>query len=477
MEYNISKGINIYEYTVSELNKAIQGTLEGKFENIRVRGEISGLNKAGSGHVYLSLKDDDSIISAVIWSSKINRLNFNPEDGMEVLVDGNIKTWAPASKYQIVINNIELAGEGALLKLIEDRKKKFFQEGLFESIHKKKLPYIPKCIGVITSGSGAAFRDILTILRNRFPISILLFPVLVQGKGAAEQIANAIRTINQVDSNIKYFKKINFTYPDLLIVGRGGGSLEDLMAFNEEIVVREIFNSRIPIISAVGHEIDNTLADLVADVRAPTPTAAAEIAVPEKMVLLEDLNTLENRFIKVINKFAETLKERLNAFSLSPPYMLFENKSLGVREKFNKIQFNTSQLILNLENKLQKRILIITNISNRVAAEMVKLNSIYKYISSSINGIKRNKEISVNNIPKVLDKKIYYNFDVQKMSFSGVVGRLESLSYENVLKRGFAMVEDENFKLVKSVKELKIDSDINIKFKDGKVKAKVKKKI
>ena len=203
MEYSSTTGINIHEYTVSELNKAIQGTLEGKFENIRVRGEISGLNKAASGHVYLSLKDNDSIISAVIWSSKINQFNFIPEDGMEVLVDGNIITWAPASKYQIIINNVELAGEGVLLKLVEDRKRKLQQEGLFDVSFKNKLHYIPNCIGIITSETGAAFRDIIKILRNRFPISILLYPVLVQGKGAAEEIykyyANSVVLIGNRD--------------------------------------------------------------------------------------------------------------------------------------------------------------------------------------------------------------------------------------------------------------------------------------
>ncbi len=475
MEYSSTIGINIHEYTVSELNKAIQGTLEGKFENIRVRGEISGLNKAASGHVYLSLKDNDSIISAVIWSSKINQFNFIPEDGMEVLVDGNIKTWAPASKYQIIINNVELAGEGALLKLVEDRKRKLQQEGLFDVSFKNKLPYIPNCIGIITSETGAAFRDILKILRDRFPISILLYPVLVQGKGAAEEISNAIKKINEIDKNYKYFKKVNFSYPDLLIVGRGGGSLEDLMAFNEEILVRAIFDSKIPIISAVGHEIDNTLADLVADARAPTPTAAAEMAVPEKMVLLNDISNLDNRLLNVVKKHILMIKDKLKALSISPPYMLFENKSFGVTDKFNKIQINILKLIKNLENKLQKRPIFISDIINKINNENIKLNSIYKYILINIKGIRSKKELSTLNIPKDFEKKIISNLNIKRMSLHVIAGKLESLSYENVLNRGFAMIEDRNNKLIKSITELKENSEINIQLRDGKVRAEVKK--
>ena len=475
MEYDISETPNVYEFTVSELNKAIQGTLEGKFENIRVRGEISDLKKHANGHIFFSLKDNESLILATIWRSTVYKINFEPEDGIEVIVDGNVKTWASASKYQIVINNIEIAGEGALLKLIEDRKKKLSKEGLFDEYHKKKLPYIPRCVAIITSGSGAAFRDIIKILRERFPINILLYPVLVQGKGAPEQIANAINKINTLDGNEKIFIEKNIILPDLLIVGRGGGSLEDLMAFNEEILVRAIFNSKIPIISAVGHEIDNTLADLVADARAPTPTAAAEMAVPEKMVLLNDISNLENRLLNVVKKHILMIRDKVKALSISPPYMLFENKSFGVTDKFNKIQLNILKLISNLENKLQKRPIFISDIINRINNENIKLNSIYKYILTKISGIRSNKEFSTLNIPKAFEKRIISNLNIKRMSFHIVAGKLESLSYENTLNRGFAMIEDKNNKLIKSITELKENSEINIKLRDGKVRAEVKK--
>jgi len=297
---------------------------------------------------------------------------------------------------------------------------------------------------------------------------------LVQGKGAAEEISNAIKKINEIDKNYKYFKKIRFAYPDLLIVGRGGGSLEDLMAFNEEILVRSIFNSKIPIISAVGHEIDNTLADLVADARAPTPTAAAEMAVPEKMMLLNDISNLDNRLLNVVKKHILMIKDKLNLLSISPPYMLFENKSFGVTDKFNKIQLNVLKLIANLENKLQKRPIFISDIINRINNENTKLNSIYKYILTNIKGIRSNKELSTLNIPKTFEKRIISNLNIKKMSFHAVAGKLESLSYENILNRGFAMIEDKNNKLIKSITELKENSEINIKLRDGKVRAEVK---
>ena len=473
MEHDITKIINMHEFTVSELNKAIQGTLEGKFENIRVRGEISGLSKASSGHIYFSLKDNESLISAVIWRAISNKITFDPEDGMEVIIDGNIKTWAPASRYQIVVNNIEIAGEGALLKVIEDRKKKLSKEGLFDEYHKKELPYIPKCIGVITSGTGAAFRDIIKILRERFPINILLYPVLVQGKGAPEQIANAINKINKFDDGDKTIMEKNILIPDLLIVGRGGGSLEDLMAFNEEIVVRAIFDSEIPIISAVGHEIDTTLCDLVADCRAPTPTAAAEMAVPEKISLQNDINNLEGRLISETRKYLTLLKEKIENFSPSAPYMLFENKNLILKDKSNNLKNYILQKINNIKNDLDKKNILISSITSDLDKENIKLDSILQKIISNLKNVLTARELSIKTIPDVLHKKIKHSLELNRMSYLGPSGKLESLSYTNILKRGFAIVEDDNNKLIRSIKDIRKNSDININFKDGAIKAKV----
>ena len=285
MDYKNTYESNIKEYTVTELSNALKKTLEVNFDIIHLRGEVSGLTTASSGHVYLSLKDkNNSLIDGIIWKGQANRINFKLEDGMEVLVIGRLSTYAPRSKYNIIINSIEIAGEGALLKLIEERRRLFAEEGLFNEEYKKPLPFIPEVIGIVTTDSGAAFDDIIVRIRKRFPVKILFYPVSVQGPEAAGQISKAIKSIN----NLPQLNK-SIQVPDILIVGRGGGSLEDLMAFNEEEVVRAIFESEIPVISAVGHEIDTTLADLVADCRAPTPSAGAEMAVKDGEVLKDQL--------------------------------------------------------------------------------------------------------------------------------------------------------------------------------------------
>ncbi|MEQ8194724.1 MAG: exodeoxyribonuclease VII large subunit, partial [Rhodospirillales bacterium] len=260
---------NLPVLSVSELSQALKREVEETFSYVRVRGEISGFKRAASGHVYLALKDENAVLDGVCWRGTAGKLAIQPEDGMEVIAIGRLTTYPARSKYQIVIDQMELAGEGALLKLLEERRKKLAAEGLFAEERKQELPYLPGIIGIVTSPTGAVIRDILHRLSDRFPRRVLLWPVLVQGKGAAEQIAAAIHGFNA-------FKKDdpNAPRPDLIIVARGGGSLEDLWAFNEEIVVRAAAASAIPLISAVGHETDTTLIDYASDRRAPTPTAA-----------------------------------------------------------------------------------------------------------------------------------------------------------------------------------------------------------
>ena len=265
---------NLPEHSVSELSEAIKRTLEGRFERVRVRGEISGFKRAASGHLYMALKDENAVLDAVCWRGLAGRLTVAPEDGLEVVATGRITSYPGRSKYQIVIESLELAGEGALLKLLEERRKKLAAEGLFDPERKRPPPFLPTVIGVVTSPTGAVIRDILHRLSDRFPRRVLVWPVLVQGKGAAEQVAAAIEGFNRLEPDGPVPR------PDLIIVARGGGSLEDLWAFNEEVVVRAAAGSRIPLISAVGHETDTTLIDHAADLRAPTPTAAAEMAVP-----------------------------------------------------------------------------------------------------------------------------------------------------------------------------------------------------
>src|ERR1700749_3632509 len=282
--------INAPEYTVSELSSALRRTVEDSYGHVRVRGEISGFRGAhSSGHCYFALKDENAKIDAVIWKGVHYRMRFKPQEGLEVIATGKLTTYPGSSKYQIVIESLEPAGIGALMALMEERKKKLAAEGLFDEARKQLLPWLPEVIGVVTSPTGAVIRDILHRLEDRFPRRVLVWPVKVQGDGSAEQVAAAIRGFNALPEGGRIPR------PDVLIVARGGGSLEDLWSFNEEVVVRAAAESMIPLISAVGHETDITLIDFVSDKRAPTPTAAAEMAVPVRSELLARDDSLAPR--------------------------------------------------------------------------------------------------------------------------------------------------------------------------------------
>src|SRR5499427_9124536 len=282
--------LNIREWTVSELSAALRRTVEDAYGYVRVRGEISGYRGPhSSGHCYFALMDESARIDAVIWRGTFGRIRFKPEEGLEVIATGRLTTYPGKSSYQIVIDRLEPAGVGALMALLEERKRKLAAEGLFDAARKQLLPYLPDVIGVVTSPTGAVIRDILHRLADRFPRHVLVWPVRVQGEGSAEQVASAIRGFNALPEGGRIPR------PDVLIVARGGGSLEDLWSFNEEIVVRAASDSMIPLIAAVGHETDVTLIDFAADRRAPTPTAAAEMAVPVRAELALDLESLERR--------------------------------------------------------------------------------------------------------------------------------------------------------------------------------------
>ena len=265
---------NLPEFTVSELSGAVKRTIEGAFDRVRVRGEIGRVTQAGSGHMYLSMKEENAVLYCVCCKATVSRLAHRPEQGLEIIATGRLTTYPGRSSYQLVIEHIEPAGVGALMALLEARRKALAAEGLFDEERKKPIPYLPSVIGVITSPTGAVIRDIMHRLRDRFPRHVLLWPVVVKGEAAAGQVAAAIRGFNALPPDGPV------PSPDLLIVARGGGSIEDLWAFNEEIVVRAVAESTIPLISAIGHETDTTLIDFVSDRRAPTPTAAAEMAVP-----------------------------------------------------------------------------------------------------------------------------------------------------------------------------------------------------
>ncbi len=300
-----SAGDNAAPLSITEISAILKRTVEDRFGFVRLKGELSGVKRAASGHFYCALKDEGAVIDGVMWKGSAARLSFLPEDGIEVIATGKLTTYPGRSKYQIVIDRMEIAGEGALLALLAKTRARLDAEGLFDGANKRALPFLPRVIGVVTSPTGAVIRDILHRLADRFPTHVLVWPVLVQGQGAAEQIAAAVRGFSGLPADGPIPR------PDLVIVARGGGSVEDLWAFNEEVVVRAIADCSIPIISAVGHETDTTLADFAADMRAPTPTAAAEMAVPVREELRGQLAELGMRKRRAVVRPLQLGRERL----------------------------------------------------------------------------------------------------------------------------------------------------------------------
>ncbi len=303
-------GDNSQALSVSELSNRLKRHVEDGFGRVRIRGEISGWKRVASGHCYLALKDDKAMIDGVLWKGSAAALAFAPEDGIEVIATGKLTTYPGRSKYQIVIDTMELAGAGAMFALLEKLKAKLAAEGLFEIARKRPLPFLPRTIGVVTSPTGAVIRDIIHRLSDRFPVRVIVWPVLVQGPGAAAAIASAVEGFSALSGPDR---------PDLVIVARGGGSIEDLWAFNEEPVVRAVAASAIPVISAVGHETDTTLCDFAADVRAPTPTAAAELAVPVRTEWLATTQSFGTRMLRCVQRYGERAAERLAAVTVRLP--------------------------------------------------------------------------------------------------------------------------------------------------------------
>ena len=407
------------EYSVSEISSEIKKCVETNFNRIRVKGEIFGGKRADSGHWYLSLKDENALLSAVIWRGTASRLSFKPEDGLEVVATGKITTFAGKSSYQMIIEQLEISGTGALLKLLEERKQKFAAEGLFDPAHKKKIPYLPETIGVVTSPTGAVIRDIIHRVTDRFPSHILLWPSLVQGEGAAEQIAKAIRGFNNLPKQGKIKR------PDVLIVARGGGSLEDLWAFNEEVVIRAVYDSEIPVISAVGHETDTMLIDYVADVRAPTPTGAAEFAVPVRSDLLSKTASLQSRLYSAIGHYFAERKNILQGLSRGIPKL-----DQILAETRQKLDDRIERFEISFKNYLQNK-------NNQIA-----LISLKPY-----------------HIQNILEK----NAD----TLNNLSLRLNSVSIDSVLQRGFAWVKNENQQTVYNLAQAKKAKHLNIQFVDG----------
>ena len=392
---------NIPEFSVSEITSLTKNILEENFDRVRIRGEVSKI-KENKGHLYFSLKDENFVLNAICWSSAVPLLQVFPEEGMEVVAEGKITTYAKSSisSYQIKVDQIELQGEGALLKLIEQRKKKLQAEGYFNEEHKKLIPFIPNKIGIITSPTGAVIMDIINRVQDRYPTHLLIYPISVQGNKSAGEIIQGIEFFN---------KKINV---DTIIIARGGGGAEDLLSFNDENVVKSAFASKIPIISAVGHETDFTLLDFVADYRASTPTAAAEKAVPEKNNLIAKIFALHKQLISSFNLF---LKEKdKNIYQLA--------RSLNIS---------------NLKNLIE-----------------VKKDEIKNY-NKSLNYLLKNK------------------FEYFRLNLNNIFSRLNNLDTNKILKRGFSIIRDINNNVIYKKNHTHKNSDITIELSDGKVKAKV----
>ena len=333
--------------SVSELNSLLKDVLEGTFPSIKIEGEISNYRPNSSGHLYFTLKDTTSQISAVMFRSNVMSLSFVPKDGVKVQCTGRITVYPPRGNYQILITKMEVAGEGDVLKMLEDRKRRLAMEGLFESQRKRQLPAFPKTIGVVTSSTGAALRDILQITRRRNPcVSVIIFPALVQGDEAAPSIVKQINTANA------------YNMCDVLIVGRGGGSLEDLLPFSEEIVVRAIAASKIPVVSAVGHEIDWALSDYAADCRAPTPSAAAEIVVPQKIDIMNNLQYLSNELYQEMTRRIDKMKSMVKQFN--PDNMELKFRSIE-QPLLSRLDNAKEAIIQNMMQKVKDTKMLIEN--------------------------------------------------------------------------------------------------------------------
>ncbi len=438
---------NIPEYTVSELSGALKRTVEGAYAHVRVRGEISGFKRAASGHLYLDLKDEGAVLNAVCWRGVAGRLRFAPEDGLEVVATGKLSTYAQRSNYQLVIESLEPAGAGALMALLEERRNKLAGEGLFDPARKQPLPYLPDVIGVVTSPTGAVISDILHRLRDRFPRHVLLWPVLVQGEGAAEQIAGAIEGFNGLTPGGEVPR------PDLLIVARGGGSLEDLWAFNEEVVVRAAAASAIPLISAVGHETDTTLIDFASDLRAPTPTAAAEFAVPVRADLSVSIAELDRRQQHGLFRLIDEATNRLKALARSLPSAA---ELLGLRQ----------QRFDELSERLPRALTANTGAHRRALAE--KGGGLRRNLLHAV--IERRRFPVVDATRRLITTMDRVLADTGSR-LDNAARLLESLSYQSVLARGYAVVRDAGGTPVISSHAVQPADRLGIEFKDGHIQA------
>ena len=434
---------NVPEYTVSEVSNAVKRTVERDFAFVRVRGELSGVKRHTSGHIYLDLKDERAVLGGVIWKGSVRALRVQPQNGIEVVATGRLTTYPGQSKYQIVIEQLQLAGVGALMQLIEERRKKLAAEGLFADERKRTLPYLPEVIGVITSPTGAVIRDILHRLEDRFPRRVVVWPVAVQGDRAAAEVAAAVQGFNALPRTGPVPR------PDVLIVARGGGSIEDLMAFNDEGVVRAVAASEIPVISAVGHETDTTLIDFAADRRAPTPTAAAEMAVPVRAELLRQIVERAHRL--------ETGRVRL--FALSRQRLTDIARALPRRERLLEIP---RQRFDNAASKLTGALTLLVHKQrarfDRAAAGLAP--------APLLQSARRQHE-RVRDLTHRMQLSARRRVGDLKQRLAASAKLMDTLSYRATLERGFALVSKTGKGLIERGAEIKPGDKLELTFADG----------
>ncbi|MCR9137992.1 MAG: exodeoxyribonuclease VII large subunit [Alphaproteobacteria bacterium] len=488
---------NMTEYSVSEISGSIKRTVEDAFGHVRIRGEISGYRGPhSSGHAYFSLKDDRARIEAVIWRGVFSRLKFKPEEGMEMIATGKVTTYPGSSKYQIVIESLEPAGAGALMALLEERRKKLAAEGLFDDARKQLLPHMPRVIGVVTSPTGAVIRDILHRIGDRFPVHVMVWPVRVQGETSGDEVAAAINGFNAIsmagpDSG-------PLARPDVLIVARGGGSLEDLWGFNDEAVVRAAADSDIPLISAVGHETDWTLLDYAADVRAPTPTGAAEMAVPVKAELEANLAALAARLSGATSRSVDTNRQSLRALAralpsidalLALPRRRFDEAAGGLGKALqlntaNKRQIFERRAALLAPATLQRRVMEKRQRVLELAAQSERHNErLRDRLSAQLSTvvarltlrpaserISRGRE-RLAVLARRSDEITALHTERRRRKVQEAARVLNSMSYRNVLNRGYAVVRNAGGKVVDRATLLTSGDAVSLEFADGKVDA------
>lgn len=460
------EGENAPEFSVTELSGAIKKMIEGEFSHVRIKGEIGRVSFPRSGHVYLDLKDDRSVIAGVMWKGVAARVQTRPEEGMEVVATGRLTTFPGQSKYQLVIEDLKPAGMGALMAMLEKRKAMLQAEGLFDQSRKKPIPYLPEVIGVVTSPSGAVIRDILHRLRDRFPRKVLIWPVAVQGERCAPEVAHAIRGFNQLTPGGALPR------PDLLIVARGGGSIEDLWGFNEEVVARAAAASDIPLISAVGHETDTTLIDFVSDQRAPTPTAAAELAVPVRMELMAWVDQQNARLSRALSQGITQRGQRLRDLSRALPRA--ETLLDGPRQRLDVLGDRLPQALIRGVQSRRLRLSEVkgglrpVNLSRRIESEKRQLSSLEPRLGAALTREVKQGRDAFDRLTKRLSDAGGRQLQGWQQQLEAMDRLRETLGYKATLQRGYAVVRGDGAVVTTGAAAAKATA-LEIEFADGRL--------